>query len=78
MLSASETDQLSQDFVPQIKWIVLPTLPIPSFSGNVWDYDNFWILFSTNGHSQPLPEIFKFNYLLNALRGEARDAVKRF
>uniref|UniRef100_A0A7I4Y5S6 DUF1758 domain-containing protein n=1 Tax=Haemonchus contortus TaxID=6289 RepID=A0A7I4Y5S6_HAECO len=56
----------------------LPPLPVPKFTGNIWDFDNFWELFNANVHSRDLPELFKFNYLLNALDGEARESVKKF
>ncbi|KAL6735192.1 hypothetical protein Aduo_005656 [Ancylostoma duodenale] len=56
----------------------LPTLPIPTFRGNIWDWANFWELFNANVHSQPLPDLYKFNYLLNALKGEAYESVKKF
>lgn len=58
--------------------IALPTLPIPTFTGNIWDWDNFWVLFNANVHSQPIPSLFKFNHLLNALKGEPHHAVKKF
>ncbi|XGW04220.1 hypothetical protein V3C99_015403, partial [Haemonchus contortus] len=56
----------------------LPPLPVPKFTGNIWDFDNFWELFNANVHSRDLPELFKFNYSLNALDGEARESVKKF
>ncbi|KAE9415508.1 hypothetical protein Angca_001567, partial [Angiostrongylus cantonensis] len=56
----------------------LPTLPIPTFSGNIWEWDNFWELFGTSIHSQKISELYKFDYLLNSLHGEALDAVKKF
>ncbi|KIH62853.1 Tho complex subunit THP2 [Ancylostoma duodenale] len=62
----------------QSKSLELPTLPIPTFSGNLWEWDNFWELFNNNIHSQDLPVLFKFNYLLSALKGEARASIKKF
>ncbi|EPB66718.1 Pao retrotransposon peptidase [Ancylostoma ceylanicum] len=56
----------------------LPTLPIPTFRGIIWDWANFSELFNANVHSQPLPDLYKFNYLLNALKGEAYKSVKKF
>lgn len=56
----------------------LPCIPIPTFSGNVWEFQNFWTLFSENVHNQPLSKLQKFNYLLNALQGEARESVRRY
>ncbi|KHJ80573.1 Tas retrotransposon peptidase A16, partial [Oesophagostomum dentatum] len=70
-LSSTVTPSRSQN-------LELPTLPIPTFSGNVWEWDNFWELFENNIHSQDIPELSKFNYLLRALKGEAREAVKKF
>ncbi|VDL79216.1 unnamed protein product, partial [Nippostrongylus brasiliensis] len=48
------------EFTSQARRAELPTLPVPVFSGKVWDWDNFWILFYTNVHSQALPPIIKF------------------
>ncbi|KHJ89034.1 integrase core domain protein [Oesophagostomum dentatum] len=56
----------------------LPAIPIPNFSGKVWEFSNFWTLFEANVHNQALTKLQKFNYLLSALRGEARDLIRRF
>ncbi|VDL82495.1 unnamed protein product [Nippostrongylus brasiliensis] len=76
--NAQGTHMTQQDGRPQMKALELPNLPIPTFSGNVWEWNNFWELFNSNIHSQPLPEMFKYNYLLKALRGESREAVGKF
>ncbi|KAK6033314.1 hypothetical protein OSTOST_00487, partial [Ostertagia ostertagi] len=47
-------------------------------SGKIWEFQNFWALFVANVHNQPLTKLHKFNYLLNALRGEARETVRRY
>ncbi|XGW34446.1 hypothetical protein V3C99_018380, partial [Haemonchus contortus] len=44
----------------------------------MWEWDNFWELFNTYVYSQKLSESHKFNYLLNALKGEALRSVKKF
>ncbi|VDL64638.1 unnamed protein product, partial [Nippostrongylus brasiliensis] len=75
-LSSSETGQ--QGAVPALSRVNLPAISIPSFTGNCWDWDNFWTLFNANVHSQPIPDLFKFNHLLNALKGEPRQAIMRF
>lgn len=62
----------------QAKPLELPPLPIPTFGGNPWEWDNFWELFHSNIHSRELPEMAKYNYLLNALKGEARESIKKF
>ncbi|KAK6726388.1 hypothetical protein RB195_004604 [Necator americanus] len=62
----------------QTKPVELPSLPIPTFGDNIWERDNFWELFNNNIHSQQLPEMVKYNYLLNALKGEARDCIRKF
>ncbi|XGW18567.1 hypothetical protein V3C99_002852 [Haemonchus contortus] len=75
---SSIDDRTPQDYSLGTKRVELPVLPVPIFAGNIWDWDNSWTLFSTSVHFQPLPPLFKFNYLLNALRGEALNAVKKF
>uniref|UniRef100_A0A7I5EAG2 CCHC-type domain-containing protein n=1 Tax=Haemonchus contortus TaxID=6289 RepID=A0A7I5EAG2_HAECO len=58
--------------------MTLPPIPIPSFDGKVWEFQNFWTLFAANVHNQPLTKLQKFNYLLKVLQGEAREAVRRY
>ncbi|KAK6748238.1 hypothetical protein RB195_001081 [Necator americanus] len=58
--------------------IELPKLPIPEFSGKFWHWDSFWELFNATVHSLPLSDLQKFNYLLRALKGEAREPIARF
>ncbi|VDL68728.1 unnamed protein product [Nippostrongylus brasiliensis] len=58
--------------------VELPRLPIPEFSGNSWQWDNFWELFNATVHSLPLSNLQKFNYLLKALKGEARETAERY
>ncbi|VDM58127.1 unnamed protein product [Angiostrongylus costaricensis] len=48
----------------------LPTIPIPTFNGNIWDWYNFWELFNLN--------LQKFNYLLSSLKGEPLQSMKKF
>ncbi|KAK6764302.1 hypothetical protein RB195_024575 [Necator americanus] len=62
----------------QTKRLELPPLPIPSFGGNIWEWENFWEIFNNNIHSRGLPEMVKYNCLLNALKGEARECIKKF
>ncbi|VDM64928.1 unnamed protein product [Angiostrongylus costaricensis] len=61
-----------------VKNLELPTNPIPTFNGDIWDWDNFWELFNLNVHSQNLSELQKFNYLLNSLKGETLQSMKKF
>ncbi|RCN26414.1 hypothetical protein ANCCAN_27860 [Ancylostoma caninum] len=56
----------------------LQAIPIPIFSGKVWEFENFWTLFEANVHKQPLSRLQKFNYLISALRGEARESARIF
>ncbi|RCN38545.1 hypothetical protein ANCCAN_15531 [Ancylostoma caninum] len=58
--------------------IELPKLPIPEFSGKFWQWDSFWELFNATVHSLPLSDLQKFNYLLRALKGKARESIARF
>ncbi|VDL75821.1 unnamed protein product [Nippostrongylus brasiliensis] len=74
--ASSESGQTGA--MPEMTRATLPPIPIPSFAGDIWEWDNFWALFNANVHSQPIPNLLKFNHLLNALKGEPRRAVLRF
>ncbi|KAK6755699.1 hypothetical protein RB195_014218 [Necator americanus] len=63
--------------VPAAK-IELPKIPIPEFNGKSWQWDSFCQLFNATVHSIPLSDLQKFNHLLRALKGEARESVTRF
>ncbi|VDO12234.1 unnamed protein product, partial [Haemonchus placei] len=56
----------------------LPAIPIPPFTGKIWEFANFWTLFCENVHDQPLTNLQEFNYFLNALQGEARESIRRY
>ncbi|KAK6030136.1 peptidase family A16 [Ostertagia ostertagi] len=58
--------------------IELPQLPLPKFSGKVWQWDSFWELFNGTVHTLPISNLQKFNYLRESLKGEARDSISRF
>uniref|UniRef100_A0A7I4Z3J8 DUF1758 domain-containing protein n=1 Tax=Haemonchus contortus TaxID=6289 RepID=A0A7I4Z3J8_HAECO len=62
----------------QTRQLELPPLPIPVFAGNMWEWDNFWEIFNNNIHSRDIPEMVKYNYLLDASRGEARECIMKF
>nr|CDJ86682.1 Protein of unknown function DUF1759 and Zinc finger and Protein of unknown function DUF1758 domain containing protein [Haemonchus contortus] len=70
-----ETDDTGTVVAARLK---LAPIPIPTFTGKVWEFENFWALFAANVHNQPLSPLQKFNYLINALRGEARETIRRF
>ncbi|XGW27379.1 hypothetical protein V3C99_007743 [Haemonchus contortus] len=81
ILTRADAERVSNEPLssnPTPKSLELPTLPVPTFNGNIWEWDNFWELFNSNVHSQKLSEFHKFNYLLNALKGEALESVKKF
>ncbi|KAK5974942.1 hypothetical protein GCK32_006105 [Trichostrongylus colubriformis] len=52
--------------------VQLPPIRVPSFSGKSWDWENFWQLFKYNIHDQPVSEVIKFNFLLEAYQTESR------
>ncbi|VDL81318.1 unnamed protein product [Nippostrongylus brasiliensis] len=58
--------------------VQLAPLPIPKFSGKVWEWENFWSIFDYSVHSRNIADIHKMNYLTEALQGEARRAVQQF
>ncbi|KAK6761274.1 hypothetical protein RB195_022365 [Necator americanus] len=75
---ANSSFESASDAELRTRKLELPTLPVPTFSGNIWEWDNFWSLFDANIHSQPLSGLFKFNCLLNALKGDAHAVVNKF
>ncbi|VDO47835.1 unnamed protein product [Haemonchus placei] len=58
--------------------IKLAPIPIPKFSGKIWEWETFWGAFEHSVHSQDIDDIYKMNYLLNALQGEAKESTKQF
>ncbi|KAK6055431.1 hypothetical protein COOONC_07065 [Cooperia oncophora] len=69
-----KTAQASPEAIPvpespvQPKAIELPPLPIPTFDGDIWEWDNFWKILDSNINSKD-PEKVEYNYLLNAWKG---------
>ena len=58
---------------PDVK---LPKLVLPSFNGNVLQWQSFWDQFTAVVHCSDLPQISKFTYLRSLLEGEAKEAVQ--
>ncbi|KAK6017595.1 zinc knuckle [Ostertagia ostertagi] len=56
----------------------LAPIPIPKFSGRIWEWDTFWGAFKHSVDSREMDDLYKMNYLLDALQGEARETVKQF
>uniref|UniRef100_A0A8L8K713 DUF5641 domain-containing protein n=1 Tax=Heligmosomoides polygyrus TaxID=6339 RepID=A0A8L8K713_HELPZ len=75
--TARGTEGLTEYRMPIAKF-ELPQIPIPEFSGKCWEWDNFWELFNSTVHSQPLSNLQKFNYLRRCLKGEALESISRF
>ncbi|VDM62089.1 unnamed protein product [Angiostrongylus costaricensis] len=61
-----------------VKNLELPIIPVPTFNGDIWNWDNFWELFNLNVQLQNLSELQKFNYLLSSLKGEPLQLMKKF
>ncbi|VDP63658.1 unnamed protein product, partial [Heligmosomoides polygyrus] len=55
-----------------------PRLQLPRFSGSKRDWDAFWAIFKSNIDEQPISTMMKFNYLLQALTGEAKQVASRY
>ncbi|KAJ1354882.1 hypothetical protein KIN20_011965 [Parelaphostrongylus tenuis] len=77
----SQTSQLPTKKVettetPIVRKMELPTIPIPTFNGDIWEWDNFWELYNVNVHSQNISDLQKFNYLINSLKGEPLQAIE--
>ncbi|KAK6764728.1 hypothetical protein RB195_024890 [Necator americanus] len=58
--------------------IELSRIPIPEFNGKSWQWDSFWELLNATVYYLPLSNLQKFNSLLRALKGKARESVTRF
>ncbi|VDN34510.1 unnamed protein product [Cylicostephanus goldi] len=71
----TSNNNVEQEGAQGVKKMELPTLPIPTFYGDLWELDNFWTLFDANVNSKPLPEPFKFNYLIKAPKGKPLQAI---
>ncbi|XP_054725764.1 uncharacterized protein LOC129235760 [Anastrepha obliqua] len=57
----------------------LPKMSLPKFKGEYSEFKNFMSLFESLVHNDPtIPEIEKFNHLVNCLSGEALGTVKAF
>ncbi|KAK6031097.1 zinc knuckle, partial [Ostertagia ostertagi] len=56
----------------------LAPIPIPKFSGRIWEWDTFWGAFQHSVDSREIDDLYKMNYLLDALQGEAKETVKQF
>ena len=54
----------------------LPKLTLPSFSGDVLEWPEFWGLFSATVHSNDtLQDVMKFSYLKSCMKGTAAKAI---
>ncbi|KAK6736300.1 hypothetical protein RB195_019152 [Necator americanus] len=70
-----EQRSLNRCEVPEMK---LAPIPIPKFSGKLWEWETFWKSFDHTVNSRNSDNLFKFNYLLDALEGGAEESVKHF
>ncbi|KIH67130.1 hypothetical protein ANCDUO_02540, partial [Ancylostoma duodenale] len=70
-----EQSSLNRNEVPEMK---LAPIPIPKFSGKLWEWETFWKSFDHTVHSRNIDNLFKLNYLLDALEGNAKESVKHF
>lgn len=66
------------DLTPTMN-IPLPVWDIKPFSGNIIEFQSFWQQFEACIDNNPgLPDIRKFSYLLNSLRGNAKRMIEGF
>ncbi|KAE9416725.1 hypothetical protein Angca_000993, partial [Angiostrongylus cantonensis] len=56
----------------------LPPIPIPKFTGKLWEWDIFWEAFNHSVHSQKMDDFLKMNYLLDSLEEKAKAFVKQY
>ncbi|KAK6742674.1 hypothetical protein RB195_010121 [Necator americanus] len=53
----------------------LTPIPTPKFNGRIWEWETFWRSFEHTVHSRNIDNLFKLNYLLDVLRGDARESA---
>ncbi|KAK6761502.1 hypothetical protein RB195_022537 [Necator americanus] len=70
-----EQSSLKRCDVPEMK---LAPIPIPKLSGKLWEWETFWKSFDHTVNSRKTDNLFKFNYPLDALEGDAEESVKHF
>ncbi|KAK6028872.1 zinc knuckle [Ostertagia ostertagi] len=63
---------------PQISEVKLAPVPVPKFSGEIWEWETFWKTFEHTIHSKNIDNIYKLNYLMDALQGAAKQSVEQF
>uniref|UniRef100_A0A0K0CTG0 SKA2 domain-containing protein n=1 Tax=Angiostrongylus cantonensis TaxID=6313 RepID=A0A0K0CTG0_ANGCA len=56
----------------------LPPIPIPKFTGELWEWDILWEAFNHSVHSQKMDNFLKMNYLLDSLEEKAKAFVKQY
>ncbi|EGT53729.1 hypothetical protein CAEBREN_31877 [Caenorhabditis brenneri] len=57
---------------------LLPLPKLPTFSGNVWDFENFMAIFNEVVEKSGQTDFMKFNHLTNALKGEPKELLEKF
>ena len=55
--------------------VQLPKLTLPSFSGKVIEWPEFWERFQSSIDNQPIADVSKFSYLKSCLSGDAAKAI---
>ncbi|XP_037520910.1 uncharacterized protein LOC119397560 [Rhipicephalus sanguineus] len=62
---------------PRYRSVALPTLQVPTYAGDLRQWQEFWDHYSATIHNNiELPPIEKFKYLLTYLRGAAKRAIE--
>ena len=54
----------------------LSKIRLKDFWGNIEDWESFWDVFDSHVHSTDMPNIFKFTYLIDVLKGDALDPIQ--
>ena len=54
----------------------LPKLELATFDGNVTEWQGWWDQFVAVIDQSELPNISKFSYLLNLVKGDAKSAIQ--
>ena len=71
--AAPAASSSSHSLSPEVK---LPKINIPSFGGDILQWESFWDIFSATVHDTDISIVTKFSYLKSSLEGEAAQAIQ--
>uniref|UniRef100_A0A914WWH6 Integrase catalytic domain-containing protein n=1 Tax=Plectus sambesii TaxID=2011161 RepID=A0A914WWH6_9BILA len=59
-----------------VKPIHLPSLQLPTYDGDPLKWSEFWDAYESAIHTQGIPQVQKFTYLISCVKGKAHTAIE--